>query len=85
MTLFVNAWSIALAYEAVNHYQDDPSKTLHITNELIHNPEVNDSLTAKNMQLILKNDDNGMKDFSTIHDDDVVILPAFGADLFHKI
>ena len=71
--------SIALAYEAVNHYQEDTSKTLHITNELIHNPEVNDSLTAKNVQLIVKNDHDGTKDFSTIADGDVVILPAFGA------
>lgn len=71
--------SIALAYEAVNHYQDDPTKTLHITNELIHNPEVNDSLTAKQVQLIVKNDNDGTKDFSTIADGDVVILPAFGA------
>jgi 4-hydroxy-3-methylbut-2-en-1-yl diphosphate reductase len=31
--------SIALAYEAVEHF---PGKTVHITNELIHNPEVND-------------------------------------------
>ena len=71
--------SIALAYEAVNHYKDDSSKTLHITNELIHNPEVNDSLTAKQVQLIVKNENDGTKDFSTIHDGDVVILPAFGA------
>ena len=71
--------SIALAYEAVNHYKDDSSKTLHITNELIHNPEVNDSLTAKQVQLIVKNENDGTKDFSTIADGDVVILPAFGA------
>ena len=73
--------SIALAYEAVDHYSSDGDggkKTLHITNELIHNPEVNDSLEAKNVNLILKND-KGEKDFSTINEGDVVILPAFGA------
>jgi 4-hydroxy-3-methylbut-2-enyl diphosphate reductase len=63
-----------LAYEAVEHY---PDKTLHITNELIHNPEVNDRLTGMKVNLIEKVG-NG-KDFSTIKDGDVVILPAFGA------
>jgi 4-hydroxy-3-methylbut-2-enyl diphosphate reductase IspH len=71
--------SIALAYEAVEHY---PGKTLHITNELIHNPEVNDRLTEMKVNLIEKTTtkDNAFgKDFSTIKDGDVVILPAFGA------
>lgn len=67
--------SIALAYEAVEHY---PEKTLHITNELIHNPEVNDKLTEMKVNLIEKVGE-GKKDFSTIQDGDVVILPAFGA------
>ena len=81
--------SIALAYEAVDHYSGENKKTLHITNELIHNPEVNDSLEAKNVNLIVKNDATGEKDFSTIQEGDVVILPAFGAsyeemELFDK-
>lgn len=67
--------SIALAYEAVEHY---PDRKLHITNELIHNPEVNDRLTEMNVNLIEKVGE-GKKDFSTINDGDVVILPAFGA------
>jgi 4-hydroxy-3-methylbut-2-enyl diphosphate reductase len=67
--------SIALAYEAVEHY---PDRTLHITNELIHNPEVNDKLTEMKVNLIEKVGD-GKKDFSTIKEGDVVILPAFGA------
>jgi len=67
--------SIALAYEAVEHY---PGKTLHITNELIHNPEVNDRLTGMKVNLVQKLGE-GKKDFSKINDGDVVILPAFGA------
>lgn len=66
--------SIALAYEAVQHY---PDRKLHITNELIHNPEVNDRLTEMKVNLIEKTPDG--KDFSTIEEGDVVILPAFGA------
>ena len=67
--------SIALAYEAVEHY---PDRKLHITNELIHNPEVNDRLTEMNVGLIEKLGE-GKKDFDVVEDGDVVILPAFGA------
>ncbi|GAX12375.1 4-hydroxy-3-methylbut-2-en-1-yl diphosphate reductase [Fistulifera solaris] len=67
--------SIALAYEAVEHY---PGKTVHITNELIHNPEVNEKLEDMNVQFIEKLDD-GKKNFDTVKEGDVVILPAFGA------
>jgi len=69
--------SIALAYEAVDHF---PDKTVHITNELIHNPEVNDKLKKMDVQFIEKLDD-GKKRFETVKDNDVVILPAFGASL----
>lgn len=66
--------SIALAYEAVEHF---PDKKVHITNELIHNPEVNDKLQDMEVEFVEKTDDG--KDFSNIGDGDVVILPAFGA------
>ena len=67
--------SIALAYEAVEHY---PNKKLHITNELIHNPEVNDRLTEMNVALVEKLGE-GKKNFEAVEEGDVVILPAFGA------
>nr|AYV97154.1 hydroxymethylbutenyl diphosphate reductase [Haslea ostrearia] len=67
--------SIALAYEAVNHF---PDKKVHITNELIHNPEVNDRLDDMNVQFIEKLGE-GEKNFESVEDGDVVILPAFGA------
>lgn len=67
--------SIALAYEAVKHF---PDRKVHITNELIHNPEVNDNLHEMNVQFIEKRPD-GTKNFDTVQDGDVVILPAFGA------
>mmetsp|Transcript_22019 Transcript_22019/g.33905 ORF Transcript_22019/g.33905 Transcript_22019/m.33905 type:complete len:458 (+) Transcript_22019:274-1647(+) len=78
--------SIALAYEAVNHF---PDKKIHITNELIHNPEVNDKLSDMKVQFIEKTEDGG-KRFDTVDEGDVVILPAFGAsyeemDRFDKL
>lgn len=69
--------SINLAYSAVETF---PDHTLHITNELIHNPMVNDRLHTKNVNFIQK-DENLDKDFSNIKEGDVVMLPAFGATL----
>lgn len=66
--------SIALAYEAVKHF---PDRKVHITNELIHNPEVNDNLGNMEVNFIEKTADG--KDFSVVGEKDVVILPAFGA------
>jgi 4-hydroxy-3-methylbut-2-enyl diphosphate reductase len=78
--------SIALAYEAVDHF---PDKKIHITNELIHNPEVNRNLSNMNVNFIEKEEGN-KKRFDSVKDGDVVILPAFGAsleemDLFNKM
>merc|ERR1712176_1237729 len=69
--------SINLAYSAVETF---PDSKLHITNELIHNPMVNDRLHRKNVNFIQKDQDN-FKDFSEIKEGDVVMLPAFGATL----
>jgi len=69
--------SIALAYEAVKQF---PDKNVHITNELIHNPEVNDHLKDMKVNFIDKTEEGG-KDFEVVGDKDVVILPAFGASL----
>jgi 4-hydroxy-3-methylbut-2-enyl diphosphate reductase len=78
--------SIALAYEAVDHFE---GKTVHITNELIHNPEVNDKLKGMDVRFIEKAGD-GAKNFDSVGEGDVVILPAFGAsyeemDYFDKM
>jgi len=69
--------SINLAYSAVETF---PESKIHITNELIHNPMVNDRLHSKNVNFIQKDEDNE-KDFSQINEGDVVMLPAFGATL----
>ena len=51
---------------------------MHITNELIHNPEVNENLEKMNVQFIEKKSD-GTKSLDNVEEGDVVILPAFGA------
>eukprot|EP00746_Dinoflagellata_sp_MGD_P069585 gnl/MRDRNA2_/MRDRNA2_28488_c0_seq1.p1 gnl/MRDRNA2_/MRDRNA2_28488_c0~~gnl/MRDRNA2_/MRDRNA2_28488_c0_seq1.p1 ORF type:complete len:681 (-),score=154.32 gnl/MRDRNA2_/MRDRNA2_28488_c0_seq1:221-2263(-) len=67
--------SVAMAYEARNHFAD---KDIWVTNEIIHNPDVNRKLTELGMRFIEKGED-GEKDFSVVGQGDVVILPAFGA------
>jgi len=66
--------AVAMAYETRRHY---PSERIWITNEIIHNPSVNDHLRKMNVQFIEV--DGGVKDFSEVAGGDVVILPAFGA------
>ena len=63
-----------MAYETRRHY---PSERLWITNEIIHNPSVNDHL--REMDVLFIPVDEGVKDFSGVTSGDVVILPAFGA------
>jgi len=67
--------AVSMAYETRQYF---PERRIWITNEIIHNPLVNENLQRKNVSFVpLKND--GTKDFSTIAPNDVVILPAFGA------
>ena len=70
--------SIELAWAARDAY---PENTMHITNELIHNPGVNDMLHDMDVQFIEKDTSTGSKRFEDVGDGDVVILPAFGASL----
>ena len=71
--------SIELAWAARDAY---PDKKMHITNELIHNPGVNDMLQDMDVAFIEKTGGpNGGKRFDTVQNGDVVILPAFGASL----
>ncbi len=66
--------AVAMAYETRRHY---PTERIWITNEIIHNPSVNDHLREMNVLFIPV--DGGVKDFSDVASGDVVILPAFGA------
>ena len=66
--------AVAIAYETRQHF---PTERIWITNEIIHNPGVNERL--KEMQVHFITEENGQKDFSGIEAGDVVILPAFGA------
>jgi 4-hydroxy-3-methylbut-2-enyl diphosphate reductase len=69
--------AVALAYETRQHF---PSERIWITNEIIHNPSVNQNLRDMQVEFVPVTAD-GQKDFSVIASEDVVILPAFGASV----
>ena len=68
--------AVAMAYETRQHF---PTETIWITNEIIHNPSVNQRLQEMNVGFIPVID--GVKDFSVVNSGEVVILPAFGASV----
>ncbi len=68
--------AVAMAYETRQHF---PTEQIWITNEIIHNPSVNQRLREMQVQFIEVT--NGDKDFSVVNSGDVVILPAFGASV----
>lgn len=68
--------AVAIAYETRQHF---PSERIWITNEIIHNPSVNQNLRDMEVGFIAV--ENGQKDFSVVDSGDVVILPAFGASV----
>lgn len=68
--------AVQMAYEARNRY---PGRQLHITNEIIHNPIVNERLSEMGVLFIDTDARTGEKDLSRVREGDVVILPAFGA------
>jgi 4-hydroxy-3-methylbut-2-en-1-yl diphosphate reductase len=68
--------AVAMAYETRTHF---PTERIWITNEIIHNPSVNQRLREMEVGFIPV--EQGEKDFSVVDRGDVVILPAFGASV----
>jgi 4-hydroxy-3-methylbut-2-en-1-yl diphosphate reductase len=68
--------AVAIAYETRQHF---PTEQIWITNEIIHNPSVNQRL--RDMKVSFIEVENGQKNFDVIDRGDVVILPAFGASI----
>ncbi|WP_414567551.1 4-hydroxy-3-methylbut-2-enyl diphosphate reductase [Nostoc sp. CCY 9925] len=68
--------AVAMAYETRQHF---PTESIWITNEIIHNPSVNQRMQEMEVKFIPV--EANQKDFSIVDTGDVVILPAFGASV----
>jgi 4-hydroxy-3-methylbut-2-enyl diphosphate reductase len=68
--------AIDLAYAARRVFPDQP---IYILGEIIHNPDVNDQIRAMGIKFLAgREKDADIQDLKT---DDIVIIPAFGAEI----
>lgn len=67
--------AIDLAYAARKVFPDQP---IYILGEIIHNPEVNDQIRAMGIKFLSGKEKNA--DLEDLQKDDIVIVPAFGAE-----
>jgi len=67
---------IDLAYAALKVF---PNKPIYILNEIIHNPDVNDQI--RDMGIRFLSGPNKVADINDLSEDDIVIVPAFGAEV----
>jgi 4-hydroxy-3-methylbut-2-enyl diphosphate reductase len=70
--------AIDLAYAATK-VKDFQGRNIYLLGEIIHNPEVNDQLRGMGIQQLQEKD--GHYDISNLTREDVVIVPAFGAEI----
>src|SRR5229473_3524327 len=68
--------AIDLAYAARKVFPDQP---IYILGEIIHNPEVNDQIRAMDIRFLSGKEKNA--EIEDLQKDDVVIIPAFGAEV----
>ncbi len=69
--------AVDYAYETRTKF---PDRRLFLVGEIIHNPHVNEKLSAMGITFLYPGDD-GVFDFDMITTDDVVIIPAFGVTM----
>ncbi|MDZ4815464.1 MAG: 4-hydroxy-3-methylbut-2-enyl diphosphate reductase [Verrucomicrobiota bacterium] len=68
--------AIDLAYAARKVFKDQP---IYILGEIIHNPEVNEQLESMGLRFLSGKNKNA--DIDDLKENDVVIIPAFGAEV----
>jgi 4-hydroxy-3-methylbut-2-enyl diphosphate reductase len=70
--------AIEIAFKAI---EENPDKRIYLLSQMIHNPEVNKDLQERGIQFLQDTYGNTLIDFSELKDNDVIIIPAFGAPL----
>jgi 4-hydroxy-3-methylbut-2-enyl diphosphate reductase len=69
--------AVEYAYETCARF---PERRIFLVGEIIHNPHVNQQLEDRGVRFLFP-DDAGRFDFSSVTEDDAVIIPAFGVKL----
>ena len=70
--------AIEISYKAL---EENPDKRVFLISQMIHNQEVNKDLQDRGIQFILDTDGSPFIAWDQIHQEDVVIIPAFGTTL----
>ncbi len=70
--------AIEIAYRAL---EENPGRRLFLLSEMIHNPHVNTDLQRRGIRFLRTTTGEQLIPFDDLRDDDVVIIPAFGASL----
>lgn len=70
--------AIEIAFKAID---ENPDKRIFLLSQMIHNPEVNKDLQQRGIQFLQDTYGNTLIDFSELKNDDVIVIPAFGAPL----
>lgn len=70
--------AIDIAYKTVEKH---PERDIYLLSEMIHNPTVNEDLQARGVKFLFKTDGTELIPISSLDEDDIVIVPAFGTTL----
>lgn len=70
--------AIDIAYRTV---EENPDKDIYLLSEMIHNPTVNEDLQARRVKFLFETDGTELIPISSLDEDDIVIVPAFGTTL----
>lgn len=70
--------AIEISYKAL---EENPDKKVYLLSQMIHNQEVNNDLQDRGIKFIMDTDGTQLIPWNEIHNEDVVIIPAFGTTL----
>lgn len=70
--------AIEIAYRTI---EENPGKRIFLLSEMIHNPGVNNDLLSMGVRFIMDTTGKQLVAWDEIHNDDIVIIPAFGTTI----
>jgi (E)-4-hydroxy-3-methyl-but-2-enyl pyrophosphate reductase (IPP and DMAPP forming) len=70
--------AIDIAFRTI---EENPGKRIFLLSEMIHNPKVNSDLLSYGVKFLQDNSGKQLIPFENLHQDDIVLIPAFGTTL----